>query len=213
MKVTAILIDGAWLYNALRETIKPSSLTISADLIHKNALAMLGKDEDLFRIFYYDSMPFEGKEANPINKQVTDYANTNSCKNRKRFFQELGEKDLVALRRGQAKPRGWFLTEEYFRRLMCGTGPMSAPTGSDVRLEMVQKGVDMRIGIDVATLSIKRLVQRIILVSGDMDMIPAIKLARREGVQVVIVQVGNRKPPADLIEDADILRTYRIVTN
>lgn len=56
---------------------------------------------------------------------------------------------------------------------------------------MPAKGIDwlrnpvFNKGIDVATLSLKRIVDRIILISGDTDMILAMKLARREGVQVV----------------------------
>ena len=77
----------------------------------------------------------------------------------------------------------------------------------DLKYGMEQKGVDMRIGMDFATLSLKRLVDRIILVSGDTDMVPAIKLARREGIQVGVVQVGThgRLAPT-LIEDADFVR-------
>ena len=72
---------------------------------------------------------------------------------------------------------------------------------------MLFRSVDMRIGMDFATLSLKRLVQRIILLSGDTDMLPAIKLARREGIQVCVVQVGTfgRLAPS-LIEDADLVR-------
>jgi uncharacterized LabA/DUF88 family protein len=70
----------------------------------------------------------------------------------------------------------------------------------------------MRIGIDVATLAIKRIVDRILLVSGDMDMIPAMKLARREGIQVVVVQVGSRRLSPELIEDSDLVRQFTILT-
>jgi uncharacterized LabA/DUF88 family protein len=70
-----------------------------------------------------------------------------------------------------------------------------------------QKGVDMRIGIDVATLCLKRLVDRIILFSGDADMIPALKLARREGLQVYVVKMYPWPLKHTLIEDSDGLRT------
>jgi len=86
-----------------------------------------------------------------------------------------------------------------------GTVQLSA---ADIRYGLEQKGVDMRIGMDFATLSLKRLVDRIILISGDTDMVPAIKLARREGIQVCMVQVGTRGRLAPtLIEDADLVRT------
>ncbi len=57
---------------------------------------------------------------------------------------------------------------------------------SQVRLPLKQKGVDMRIGLDIAALTLKRQANTIILVSGDSDFVPAAKLARREGVQFIL---------------------------
>ncbi len=44
----------------------------------------------------------------------------------------------------------------------------------------------MRIGLDIASLTLKKQVQTIILISGDSDFVPAAKLARREGVQFIL---------------------------
>ena len=49
-----------------------------------------------------------------------------------------------------------------------------------------QKGVDMRIGLDIASLAYKKLVDQIILISGDSDFVPAAKLARREGIDFIL---------------------------
>lgn len=56
----------------------------------------------------------------------------------------------------------------------------------DLRLGLRQKGVDMRIGLDISTLTLKKLVDTIILVTGDSDFVPAAKLARREGVEFIL---------------------------
>jgi len=59
--------------------------------------------------------------------------------------------------------------------------------GSDqIRLGMRQKGVDMRIGLDISTLTLKKQVDTIILVTGDSDFVPAAKMARREGVEFLL---------------------------
>ncbi|MEB3102917.1 NYN domain-containing protein [Ferviditalea candida] len=42
---------------------------------------------------------------------------------------------------------------------------------------------------NVAWLSSRNTVDKIILVTGDTDLVPAMKFARREGVQVVIVNI------------------------
>jgi uncharacterized LabA/DUF88 family protein len=52
-----------------------------------------------------------------------------------------------------------------------------------------------------------RLIDRIVVVSGDADIVPAMKVARREGVQVVLVSL-NHSIKTSLREHADL---YRIV--
>jgi uncharacterized LabA/DUF88 family protein len=59
-------------------------------------------------------------------------------------------------------------------------------TPDQVRLGLRQKGVDMRIGLDISTLTLKKQVDTIILVTGDSDFVPAAKMARREGVEFLL---------------------------
>ncbi len=75
-----------------------------------------------------------------------------------------------------------------------------------VRLPLKQKGVDMRIGLDIASLTLKRQVQTIILVAGDSDFVPAAKLARREGVQFILDPMWQ-SVNADLFEHIDGLQS------
>jgi uncharacterized LabA/DUF88 family protein len=56
----------------------------------------------------------------------------------------------------------------------------------DIELPLRQKGVDMRIGLDIASMTLKRQVDTIVLVTGDSDFIPAAKIARREGVEFIL---------------------------
>ena len=46
----------------------------------------------------------------------------------------------------------------------------------------------MRIGLDIANIARQITYDRILLVSGDADMIPAMKEARRAGIQIVFFQ-------------------------
>lgn len=57
--------------------------------------------------------------------------------------------------------------------------------------DMEQKGVDLRIGIDVARLALKRIVDTLVLVTGDSDFVPAMKFARTEGVKVYLETLGH----------------------
>jgi uncharacterized LabA/DUF88 family protein len=120
----------------------------------------------------------------------------------------MGSKDFVAMRLGSIRPGGWTLTDRWVNKTLNSNQPMQPPQQQDVYFNMEQKGVDMRLGIDVATLALKKQVERIIVISGDTDMIPAIKLARREGVQVALVALqGGAGVNKHLIEDADLVRT------
>lgn len=203
MKKVAILVDGEFFSRAVKKAIGYSGRP-TAKQIHANALALAAPDEEVFRIFFYDSRPFTGSHNHPLSGTRIDYSKTGAAQARQRFLAELGQMDLVALRCGATKPRGWQLTDTYLKALKAGS--IVVPTEADYELRFEQKGVDMRIGIDVATLSLNRYVERIVVASNDTDLIPAFKVARRHGVQVVIAQVGAIKPHKELVEDSDFRR-------
>jgi uncharacterized LabA/DUF88 family protein len=209
MKTIALLIDGEYFAIALRIFLHlPTRPT--ADQVYRNILGLFDPAiEEPWRIFYYDSLPFTGSEQHPVTGEVIDYGETQPARTRKAFLAELGQKDLVALRCGQTKPQGWQLTDSYCKRL--GRPPIQPPTAKDYEMRFEQKGVDTRIGIDIATLSIDRIVDRILIASNDTDLIPAMKLARREGVQIIIPKLGSFNPHRDLVEDADFKRPYNPV--
>ena len=60
----------------------------------------------------------------------------------------------------------------------------------------------MRIGLDIATVSLKKQADTIILVAGDSDFVPAAKLARREGVTFILDPLWQGVSP-DLSEHID----------
>lgn len=76
----------------------------------------------------------------------------------------------------------------------------------DVLPAVRQKGVDMRIGIDISSLALKRQVDQIVLFAGDADFVPAAKLARREGIDFVLDPMWRSIPPG-LIEHIDGMRS------
>jgi len=204
-KKIALLVDGEWLRRRLEDALKgklPNGVT--ADVMYRNINQIVEADEEIFRIFYYDCPPFDGIETNPIDQSRVEFKTQGKYQARHRFLSEFKSKDFVAMRLGIAKQRGWTLTESYIKKAISGKHLPLCPT--DVLLSVEQKGVDMRIGIDVATLALKRIVDRVILISGDIDMIPAMKLARREGIQVVLVGLSNQVHKS-LDEDADLFRT------
>jgi uncharacterized LabA/DUF88 family protein len=57
---------------------------------------------------------------------------------------------------------------------------------SDGRPDIVQKQVDMLIGLDISEVSYNKHADKIIVFSKDTDMIPALKTARINGLEVVV---------------------------
>jgi uncharacterized LabA/DUF88 family protein len=81
---------------------------------------------------------------------------------------------------------------------------------NDVYLEIRQKGIDMKIGVDIASLALKRFVDCIVLFSGDSDFVPAAKLARREGIDFILDPMLTNVEP-QLFEHIDGMKSVRPV--
>ncbi|MCB1946992.1 MAG: NYN domain-containing protein [Thauera sp.] len=64
----------------------------------------------------------------------------------------------------------------------------------------------MRIGLDIASLTLKKQADTIILVAGDSDFVPAAKLARREGMEFILDPLWQQVNE-DLFEHIDGLQS------
>ena len=188
MKKTALLIDGGWFSKGLGKILKSAQR-----LAQRYPGRQKRPDRPARRRGTVPHLLLRLRTVRPgshksVDGSKKDYKLMPAYAARKQFFFDLGQTGFVALRRGELKARGWEFSDTYRQGLIAGGVPI-APTATDVYPNFEQKGVDMRIGIDVATLSLKKIVDRIILFSGDTDMIPALKLARREGLQVFVVKL------------------------
>lgn len=65
-----------------------------------------------------------------------------------------------------------------------------------------QSGVDMRIGLDVASLAHEKIVDQVILIAGDSDFVPVVKVARRAGVDFLLDPMGMNVPN-ELVRQVD----------
>jgi len=145
---------------------------------------------------------------NPISKRGIDYKNTDEYKLRTLIIEELKRKRKVALRLGTLKSTGgWNIYPRKLKELFSGKITFNDITPDDVYLELQQKGIDMKIGIDIASLALKRFVDKIVLISGDSDFVPAAKLARREGIDFVLDPMGANVEP-NLFEHIDGLESF-----
>lgn len=214
---TAVLIDGAYFVKRFR-TIEPHNHhngKRAAEFAFRIALSHLvepgpqkpAKRRDLYRIFFYDCPPLDKKLHNPISKRAVDFSKSPEAQFRIEMHAVLREKRKVALRLGHlASDTPWTIKPPVIDDLLKGRIRFDELKDDDVVPNARQKGVDMRIGIDISSLALKKRVDQIVLIAGDADFVPAAKLARREGVDFVLDPMWQ-SIPAGLNEHIDGLRT------
>jgi uncharacterized LabA/DUF88 family protein len=202
MKKTAVLLDLAFVLHKLRVPLGRRQAT--ANEVHDFATKCTETGtEELFRIYCYHCQPYGEKQVHPMTRQVVDFGTTHTFHSMTRLIRELSLKNNVAYRSGELSFDGWAIKRNSATEII-RTGRVLVP--DDFRADLKQKGVDIKIGLDVAWLASKRIVDRIILVTGDSDFIPPMKFARREGVQVILVTLGH-PVKQDLLVHADEVRT------
>lgn len=74
----------------------------------------------------------------------------------------------------------WALLPHIVKDLLSGKIKMEDVNDDDVFFDVRQKGIDMKIGVDIASLALKRFVDCIVLFFGDSDFVPAARHYERE---------------------------------
>lgn len=208
---TAILVDGGFYRKRAQNMLGDKTPKERADELIDYCRRHLFYNKEilsLYRIFYYDCPPLEKKVYHPLLKRTVDYAKSDLCIWMKDFLDNLKEKRKLAIRLGRlAEEQVHFsIRPEVIKKLCNGSKKFDELAESDYFLNVDQKGVDMKIGLDIASLAFKKQVEKIVLISGDSDFVPAAKLARREGIDFILDPLFNPIRP-DLFEHIDGLRT------
>ncbi len=192
MAKVAVLVDLSFFlrrYDKLRhpkgQSMVPGDV---AKAVWNTARAHVDSDEDLlYRILVYDCRPLRKKAHNPISHKAVDFSLSNTFKFRTALHEKLVCMRKLALRLGElATSSKWIIREQPTKDLLAGKISVKDLDENDVEYDVRQKGVDIKIGIDIASIAYKKLAERIVLITGDSDFVPAAKLARREGIDVVL---------------------------
>jgi uncharacterized LabA/DUF88 family protein len=184
----ATLIDGG----NLRALTRQSKKNYDPAHIEKVAHACTATDEQLIRILYYDCVAYNGSVKLPISGSMHRFYGNDA------WLRDLARRELFAVRQGILKFRG-------YRPKSVPLNPGSV-TDNDFEPVFEQKGVDMRIGLDIATYSSSRAVERLVLLVQDTDCIPAMKQARKAGLQIVLVELPGSTIASELLEHCDFRR-------
>ena len=216
---TAILVDGGFYRTRAKAIAGNKTPRERADELERYCLDHLHdkyEKRSLYRIFYYDCEPVEKgvNVYNPLTKRSENLGESENGKWMKEFLAELMHRRKFALRLGRLGTTGssaisYNLKPEITKALLNGTKTVDQLTQKDFKLNLSQKGVDMRIGVDISSIAFKKQVDQIILIAGDSDFVPAAKQARREGIDFVLDPMGNHIAE-DLFEHIDGVRSQKL---
>jgi len=161
----------------------------------------------LYRCFFYDAKPYMSRGHRPISGRSVDYGKSPEAQFRLKLFDLLRRRPSFAVRLGEVRrDRAWVLKEDAQKALLDRRRTVDDLSDADFAPGLRQKAVDMRIGVDIASISLKRQADTIILVAGDSDFVPAAKLARREGIRIILDPLWLSVDEA-LFEHIDALRS------
>lgn len=190
---TAILVDGGFYRKRAAHLWGKKSAEDRAKELNAYCLAHLhdkssGEERQLYRIFYYDCEPVGRRSVyHPLTKCNVDLDKSETYTWTLAFLEELKRRRKFALRMGELSSQmSYNLRPDVTRQLLAGKRTLDSLTEKDFIFVAQQKGVDMRIGIDISSLAYKKQVDQIILIAGDSDFVPAAKLARREGIDFIL---------------------------
>lgn len=211
--MTAVMVDVGFYLTQAQRIFGRQHPEEAAKRLHQFALDHLNDDKRrrvarLYRIFVYDAPPAAWKGHTPIGKKAIDLGESATAKWRNTFHETLRGLRKVALRTGEIPTSQvhWQLKPGALKDLTNGRKRWEQLTDDDFRLDLRQKGVDMRLGLDIASLAYQRNVNQIVLISGDADFVPAAKLARRSGIDFILDPMWATIRPA-LFEHIDGLRS------
>ena len=132
----------------------------------------LAGEADILRSYYYDCLPYRSNPPTP--EEQTRYSG------RRSFFDALERLPRYTVRLGRLARRG---------------------PDNEGAYTFEQKRVDIMLGVDMALLAAKNVIQEVILVAGDSDFVPAVIAAKTEGVLVRLVH--GRSHSTDLWTESD----------
>ena len=192
----AILIDGGFFLQRYKHNNSGNSPRISDmkpfidDIVNKvDSVDPKTTTNILLRTYYYDCRPFGDIKKDPNGNDI-DFSKKPQFHAATKFQNDLKSFPQLALRLGDLSFDGWKIDKN---------------DSSKFHPDLKQKAVDMKIGLDIAWMSSKRTIDKIVLVAGDSDFIAPMKFARREGILVYLDTMNQKKIKQSLIEHADFI--------
>lgn len=146
----------------------------------------MSKGIPIFWTYYYNCLPYQ---SNPPTEEESK-----RFSGRQKFYNSLNTLSHFEVREGKLEHRGF------------------SKDGSPI---FVQKQVDILLGVDLVLLSSKHRITHASIFAGDSDFLPAIEIAKNEGVLINLFHSKIYSPHHDLwkIADERIVTTEEIINS
>jgi len=200
MSKLAVIVDGGFIRAKLYIPQDPDNPDQpygypDANTLYQKILSVVERnfnDDELFRIFFYDCIP-DPHDSNtyrsPVSEDQVGLLSNIQVENQIRIFNKLKNKPFIAFRYGELAFDGWKIRN--VREFRDKVNRNEAISNDDFNIRVTQKGIDLKIGLDIAWLAMNCIVDKILLIAGDSDLVPAMKFARKEGLMVYLETLGH----------------------
>jgi uncharacterized LabA/DUF88 family protein len=110
----------------------------------------------LYRIFFYDCPPVTKKMHYPVSKRSVDFSKSAEALFRLELHEALKKKRKLALRLGTLAEASWKLKHGVAEQIVRKDLNLADLNDEHYQIDVRQKGVDMRIGLDISSLALKK---------------------------------------------------------
>src|SRR6266478_4288863 len=104
----AVILDGGFVKKKLQASLKkfptPADIVAFVEATMKKPMLV---NAELFRVFYYDAVPFEGQAKNPVDGSILNFSKTEQARLNRHLIDSLELKPDFAVRRGVIIHNGW----------------------------------------------------------------------------------------------------------
>ena len=171
----AIFVDGAFLEKVAKKNgVRVDYEKLSSEILTRVNARTPAAPMDLLRTYYYNGLPYQ---SNPPTEHERKF-----FQKRRQFYDALERLSSFTVRLGVVKYRG---------------------KNNQGKPIYQQKQVDLLLGLDFALLSAKRSITHAAVLTGDSDMVPALEVAKREGIAVWLFTGEPQSRARELWQAAD----------
>jgi uncharacterized LabA/DUF88 family protein len=198
---TVVMIDGAFIRKKFRSAMKTDISAADIQQIIARIFRLVDISNHNYRVYFYDCKPCSEKTSLPISHTTYDFETKPQYAKGMALIKDIKMLPFFAVREGILSFNGWTLKNTCY-----GMNPL---TDDCFAPNLKQKGVDIKIGLDVAWASFNHIAKNIIMITGDSDFVPVIKTARRNGVFVYLFTLRHNVKK-DLLENVDVVQETSI---